>query len=239
MLKLNDQKLEVSNTQKKLDILKDSLDEIEDMIGLGDQSKEISDMQTRIENVRLSTLHKNILLHDVPSGNPLPGKAVVTSKWGFRIHPINKKKQFHKGIDMRARLNTKVRSTADGIVALAYKDKGYGYLIVVQHNYGFKTYYAHLNKLLVKNGRYVAKNQVIGLSGNTGISSGPHLHYEIRFLNKSLNPFNFVRWKISTFDSIFKKETRVPWAYLIQAVTVKLKQIRQQSSHKVPLLKEN
>ena len=120
-------------------------------------------------------------------------------------------------------MKTPIYATADAVVEFAgsRNTKGYGRLIILDHTYGFKTYYGHLNKIIVKNGQFVKKGELIGYSGNSGRSSGPHLHYEVRFIQRSLNPYWFIKWNIQNYDEIFAKIKKVPWKPLVDAVMQK------------------
>jgi murein DD-endopeptidase MepM/ murein hydrolase activator NlpD len=110
----------------------------------------------------------------------------ISSPYGFREHPIKKEVLFHEGIDISARVGTDVYSTAQGrVIKVLYSKYGYGNRVVIKHAYGFETLYAHLGVINVKKGQWVQKNQKIGTVGNTGLSTGPHLHYEI---HKHKNP---------------------------------------------------
>ncbi len=114
----------------------------------------------------------------------------ISSDFGSRIDPIFHTFAQHHGLDYVARTGTKVYATGDGIVTLSkYSRKGYGNEVIIDHSFDFSTRYAHLNKILVNQGDSVKRGQVIGLVGNTGKSTGPHLHYEVRFGNKPVNPF--------------------------------------------------
>jgi murein DD-endopeptidase MepM/ murein hydrolase activator NlpD len=135
-------------------------------------------------------------------------------------------------------MRTPIYATADGIVEWAgyHKQSGYGKLIILQHNYGFKTYFGHLNKIVVKSGKFVKKGDLIAYSGNSGMSNGPHLHYEVRYMSRAVNPYWFVKWDIKNYKEIFEKEKRIPWQSLVTAITQirMLKQIKEpQSSQKV------
>lgn len=122
----------------------------------------------------------------------LPVKAEVISGFGMRMHPILGYKRLHAGLDFRAPTGTKVYATADGVVDYAgVKKNGYGIHIDIRHGFGYKTKYAHLSKLLVKDGQKVKRGDLIGLTGNTGLSKGPHLHYEISKNNKKINPIDY------------------------------------------------
>jgi len=130
-------------------------------------------------------------IQNVPLGAPVPG--VLTSRFGQRIDPINGKSAYHQGVDIRGRMGSEVKATADGIVIIQNYDKGNGRYIVVDHGNGFRTKYAHLKKGLVQKGESVERGQVIGLVGNSGRSTGPHVHYEIHYDDKIVNPTRFVR----------------------------------------------
>ena len=112
------------------------------------------------------------------------------------------------------------KATADGIVEYAgfHKRSGYGNLLIIDHNFGFKTLFAHLHKIVVKNGDFVKKGQIIAYTGNTGLSNGPHLHYEIRYIGVVLNPLNFIKWNLKNYSYIFKKEKKVKWKAIIKAI---------------------
>ncbi len=213
--------------KKELDTLSDSLSEIEKMIGLkpiGDES-----LAQRVSATKISSQHRAVLMQLIPNGSPIEYHG-ITSKFGWRIHPTLHKREFHRGTDMKAKLNTKVYAPADGIVEWSgyHKRSGYGRLIILEHSYGFKTYYGHLNKTVVKSGQFVKKGTLIGYTGNSGMSNGPHLHYEVRFLYRSLNPYWFLKWTQKNYDEIFKKEKKVPWQSLIKA-TAHLRLVQTQA----------
>jgi murein DD-endopeptidase MepM/ murein hydrolase activator NlpD len=127
----------------------------------------------------------------LPYGHPLD-TLIISSSYGWRIHPIDSVRNLHTGIDFKAIMNTKIYSTGDGVVVFAGYKKGYGKCIIIQHVLEHKSVYGHLNKLLVKNGQQISKGTIIGLSGQSGVASGPHLHYEIRISNTPTNPYNYL-----------------------------------------------
>jgi len=208
-----------SSLKKKkaeLDELSDSLSEIETLIGLKPMPD--SSLQERVNATKIDSQHRAVIMELIPNGSPVEYHG-ITSKFGYRIHPTLHKREFHRGIDMRAKLNTPIYATADAIVEWSgyHKRSGFGNLIILEHAYGFKTYYGHLKKTVVKSGSFVKKGTLIGYTGTSGLSNGPHLHYEIRFIHRSLNPFWFVKWTQKNYDQIFKKEKKVPWQSLIAA----------------------
>ena len=130
-------------------------------------------------------------LQNVPLGPPVPG--VLTSRFGQRIDPINGESAYHQGVDIRGSMGSDIKATADATVLVQSYDKGSGRYIVLDHGNGFRTKYAHLKKSLVQKGDIVQRGQVIGLVGNSGRSTGPHVHYEIHYNDKIVNPTRFVR----------------------------------------------
>ena len=119
---------------------------------------------------------------------PLRKTLVVTSDYGYRRHPIKRKYLMHEGIDFRAAPGTRVYASKTGRVTYASWKSGYGNIVIIQHQDDFSTVYGHLSRIRVSVGNIVQQRQIIGLSGNTGVSTGPHLHFEIRYKGKSENP---------------------------------------------------
>lgn len=115
----------------------------------------------------------------------------VSSGFGYRIHPILDIPKFHAGLDMPASVGTKVYATADGVVSYSGEKSGYGNCVDINHGFNYLTRYAHLSKVLVPNGKKVKRGQLIGLVGSTGLSTGPHLHYEVRFKDEPQNPVEY------------------------------------------------
>jgi murein DD-endopeptidase MepM/ murein hydrolase activator NlpD len=122
-----------------------------------------------------------------------PVNASIVSPFGKRFHPIFRKYILHEGVDLGAEYGTRVRATADGTVSFAGWEEGYGYVVMIEHDYGCETRYAHNSQLFVYPGEIVKKGQIISRSGNTGESTGPHLHYEVRINDKPVNPLSFLK----------------------------------------------
>jgi len=130
-------------------------------------------------------------LRHMPAIRPVQGGLI--SGFGYRTHPILKTKRMHTGVDLQASTGTDVHATADGRVKYVGVNRGgYGLQIEIEHGgIGFVTKYAHLSKVQVKKGQLVKRGDVIALSGNTGLSSGPHLHYEIIKFGQKINPLDY------------------------------------------------
>ncbi len=117
----------------------------------------------------------------------------TTSRYGSRVDPVNKKRSKHDGVDMAGAINTSIYAPAPGTVVYSGVKGGYGIFVEIDHGYGIVTRYAHLNKSLVEVGDIVGHRQRIALLGNSGRSTGPHLHYEVRFDGKSMDPTKFMK----------------------------------------------
>jgi len=129
-------------------------------------------------------------LGDIPSIYPTFGR--LSDAWGSRLHPITKNLEFHNGIDISNMRNTPIYATAAGVVTKTIYTRGYGRHIIIDHGNGYKTLYGHLQTFNVKKGDKVAKGQIIAQMGSTGLSTGPHLHYEVIYNSRKLNPANFL-----------------------------------------------
>lgn len=127
-----------------------------------------------------------------PKGWPVK-KGYISSGFGWRVHPITGKREFHYGVDIAAPLGTPIRATADGMVICTGKKRLSGNYIIIQHGYGFSSVYAHLKKYVVKVGQEVKRGEVIGYVGSTGLSTGPHLYYGICNNKRWINPMAYIR----------------------------------------------
>ncbi|RME58086.1 MAG: M23 family metallopeptidase [Candidatus Dadabacteria bacterium] len=132
------------------------------------------------------------MIRDLPVGMPAVG--LVSSWFGRRISPFTKRLSFHYGVDISLAYGSEVKATANGIVTRVQRTPTYGLMIEIKHRNGVTTRYAHLSKVLVRRRARVCQGQVIALSGSSGRSTGPHLHYEIRVRNKPINPALFMNW---------------------------------------------
>ena len=137
------------------------------------------------------------LLVELPTIWPVErGLGVITNKMGPAIHPILKQMYLHKGVDIAFRFGTGILAAANGkVVERGYEANGFGNYIVIDHDYGFSTKYAHFERLYVDEGDTVTQGQVIGTMGSTGLSTGPHLHYEVRIGSEVVDPMYFIKIK--------------------------------------------
>ena len=121
-----------------------------------------------------------------------PCKGIISSSYGIRFHPIFGNKIFHTGIDIANDKNTPIVSTADGVVIFSGWLYGYGKVIAIEHGHKYRTIYAHLSNFLVKKGEIVVKGQEIAKMGMTGRATGSHVHYEVHFNKKPINPIKYL-----------------------------------------------
>ena len=133
-------------------------------------------------------------LTELPNSLPLPAaKYYISSNFGLRKDPMNNRRAFHKGVDLAGWHKTEIFAPADARVLRAGKNGGYGNFIELEHKNGLVTRFGHLNKIKVKKGQTIAKNEVIGLMGSTGRSTSTHLHYEVLLDGKHVNPLKITK----------------------------------------------
>ncbi len=169
--------------QFDLDILLKNIDFIERSINLENLSYE------EIEN----KINENLdyFLH-YPAIYPVSvGKKSLTSRYGYRSDPFTKKRRFHEGDDFSCKIGVPVIATANGVVKISKRYGSFGNYIEIDHGNGYVTAYGHLSKRIVKKGDKVVRGQEIGAVGNTGRSTAPHLHYEVQYNKKHVNPNKF------------------------------------------------
>tara|TARA_X000001036_G_C20671654_1_gene802704 strand:- start:1732 stop:2577 length:846 start_codon:yes stop_codon:yes gene_type:complete len=138
--------------------------------------------------------NKKDMLAAIPAIQPVSNKDLsrMASGYGYRIHPIYKTKKLHAGMDFSAKTGTPIYATGDGkIIKVKRSRRGHGNHVIIDHGFGYKTLYAHMSKYTVKRGQKVNRGDIIGYVGNTGMSTAPHLHYEVHKNGKKINPVNF------------------------------------------------
>lgn len=165
-----------------------------------DQLKRSMYIQTKSYD-ELLTLAKNqhLMLASIPAIAPIStNDSYLSSGFGLRFHPIYKIRKMHTGLDFAARVGTPIHAAGGGTISrVSTRYYGYGKQVEIDHGFGFKTKYAHMSEFNVKVGQKVKRGELIGYSGNSGTSSGPHLHYEVIKNRKKVNPIHYIYRDIS------------------------------------------
>jgi len=181
--------------------------------------QQLGSIRSRIslENQSFRTIRKRLkdkegMLASRPALQPIDNRQLTRfhPAYGMRLHPVHADWRFHHGLDLTADTGTPVYATGDGLVTVAKYSGGYGNVIFVNHGYGFETRYAHLSKIKVNEGQKVTRGELIGLVGNTGVSTGPHLHYEVLYRDKWINPIHFMYRDLpqAAFNKIIREASR-------------------------------
>lgn len=175
--------VQVDDIKLKSDILKNqsTLARLEREIKLENESfkKLLSTMERKEDSLRF-----------LPAIKPV-ANGRITDGFGKRRHPIFKRIMDHHGIDIAANRGTPILAPADGYVTYTGRNGGYGNFVSINHKYGFETKYGHLQKIYVRRGQFVKRGDKIGEVGNSGISTAPHLHYEVHYRGKPVDPTNY------------------------------------------------
>ncbi|HOF45373.1 MAG TPA: M23 family metallopeptidase [Bacteroidales bacterium] len=169
-------------------------------------------LQSRsLDTVNRLVIEKEKMLQSIPAIRPIKNMSRVASGFGMRYHPILKTLRRHAGIDISAPRGTPVYATANGVVTSENAGSGYGINIVINHGYSYKTVYAHLSKKAVRAGQRVIRGQLIGYVGNTGLSMGAHLHYEVHKNGIPVNPVHFFFSDITPkeYDEILETSKKI------------------------------
>ena len=161
--------------------------------------KEIYVQAKSYDEVAQMAKEQEIRMENIPAIQPVMNKDLkrVASGYGMRIDPVYHVRKFHPGMDFTAPTGTEVFATGNAKVEFAGWKQGYGNTVILDHGYGYKTLYAHLYKTLVRKGQKVRRSDIIALVGNTGKSTGPHLHYEVRLNDKPVDPRNYYFYDLS------------------------------------------
>ncbi len=160
------------------------------MSSLEELTGRIKDAEAQLHTLQVFLEDRHSLLSAVPSIWPVRGW--VTSGFGNRLSPFSKKREMHYGLDIATRRGDPIVAPADGVVSSVGRERGFGRIIRINHGYGVETVYAHLSQALVTPGQKVRRHQKFALVGNTGRSTGPHLHYEIRKYGVPVNPQKYL-----------------------------------------------
>ncbi len=143
--------------------------------------------------------NQEIRMENIPAIQPVMNKDLtrVASGYGMRIDPVYHVRKFHQGMDFTAPIGTEVFATGNAKVTFTGWKQGYGNTVILDHGFGYETLYAHLYKPLVRKGQKVRRSDIIALVGNTGKSTGPHLHYEVRLNGRPVDPRNYYFYDLS------------------------------------------
>ena len=153
---------------------------------------ELDDRKRKLGLLETLIMERDLKRHATPEGWPLRVGGVVTSKFGYRRHPITGRYSMHKGIDIAAPTGTDIVAMADGVVIFSGRKSGYGNIVELRHPNGLETRYAHNSRNVVKEGDVVRKGAVIAKLGSTGRSTGPHVHFEVRRNGEAVNPMQYL-----------------------------------------------
>ncbi len=221
---------DLDERENRLSNVSDRLRDIEGILNV--DSEEPQELESRLDVATLTSAVRRTMLQELPSGAPVTG-ARISSGFGRRVHPVTGRSTMHRGLDFAVNTGTKVYAPADGVVEVVRPSReGSGNFLKIQHAFGFSSSYSHLHRFDVKQGEFVKKGQLIARSGNTGLSSGPHLHYEVRFVGRALDPRPFVDWDLDNFETIFEKEKGIRWEFLVNRLEQRLHPHLQLSSQK-------
>lgn len=211
---------ELEQKRDELQLLGKRVNDVEAVLGLVDE--ELYDVEMpladRIDAAAIDSAVRATMFRLIPNDSPVTYQR-ISSSYGRRTNPISGKSQLHTGIDLTCKTGEQILAPADGVVETVRPSrKGYGNYLTIRHAFGFMSTYAHLNRFKTKSGQFVRKGDVIATCGNSGNSTGPHLHYEVRFLGRTLNPQYLMDWSPDNFDYVFEKEKKVQWGPLVELI---------------------
>ena len=176
----------VADVQRKIDILE----------------KELYVQARSYEEVLELAKNQEVRMENIPAIQPVLNKDLkrMASGYGWRVDPVYHVRRFHEGMDFSAPIGTDIFATGNGVITFVGWKQGYGNTIEIDHSFGYKTRYAHCSKLIARVGQKVKRGDVIALVGNTGKSMGPHLHYEVHYQGRPIDPRNFYFYDLSPDD---------------------------------------
>ncbi|BCL71033.1 putative Peptidase M23 [Vibrio nigripulchritudo SFn27] len=216
------------------------VNDVESVLGITQETSVVDyaelSLEQRIDAAAIDSAVRATMFRLLPNDSPVIYQR-ISSSYGYRKNPITGKRHRHLGIDLTCQRGEQVLAPADGVVELRRPSReGYGNLLKLRHAFGFMTSYAHLQSFKVRSGQFVKKGDVVATCGNSGNSTGPHLHYEVRFLGRTLNPKHFMDWTPDSFDTLFEKERSIKWASLVDVMSnvVKLQVLLTQNPSKEP-----
>ncbi|MBK8945325.1 MAG: peptidoglycan DD-metalloendopeptidase family protein [Ignavibacteriae bacterium] len=180
------------NKKNKIKSIYDFVKNVETGIKL--EKENFSEIKTKLNE-------NQELFNHIPAISPVNSQ--IGDRFGVRFHPILKQKRMHNGLDFLSNIGEKVFAPGDGKITFIGEVNGYGKVLKIHHGFGYETVYGHLSSFKVKKGQKISRGELIALTGDSGsLSTGPHLHYEVRHNGISLNPRNFIFEKTNLFDEI-------------------------------------
>lgn len=199
------------NRYKDLEGYENSEIIVEATEGLDKLSKRVVIQSKSLDEIAVLAKNKEALLASIPAIQPIKNDDLkrMASGYGFRMHPFLKYRKMHNGMDFSAPSNTEIFATGNATVKKAKRTSGFGNLIVLDHGFGYETYYAHLSEFNVRPGQKVKRGEIIGYVGSTGLSTAPHLHYEVHKNGKVVNPINFYHGDLTAeeYDIMLNQST--------------------------------
>ncbi|WP_394128554.1 M23 family metallopeptidase [Vibrio hepatarius] len=216
---------ELEEKRDQVSILGKRVFDVESVLGLADENSiDENNLENRIDAAAIDSAVRATMFRMIPNDSPL-NYLRVSSSYGRRTNPITGKRHTHTGIDLTCKRGEEIYAPADGVIeTVRPSSKGYGNFLTLRHSFGFMSSYAHLQRFKVRSGQFVSKGDLIATCGNSGNSTGPHLHYEVHFLGRALNPQYTMDWTPENFNYLFEKEKKVKWAPLVKLIddTVRL-----------------
>ncbi|MCG9679948.1 M23 family metallopeptidase [Vibrio sp. Isolate24] len=216
---------ELEEKRDQLHTLGKRVYDVESVLGLADDTQaEENNLLSRLDAAAIDSAVRATMFRMIPNDAPMDYLR-ISSSYGKRTNPITGKRHTHTGIDLTCKRGEPIYAPADGVVeTVRPSTKGFGNFLTLRHSFGFVSSYAHLAKFKVRSGQFVSKGDLIAACGNSGNSTGPHLHYEVRFLGRALNPQYMMDWTPENFNYLFEKEKKVKWAPLVKLInnTVRL-----------------
>lgn len=176
---IRDQKEELAQIRQDRRLLEESIDRMEE------QSKQLEAQIRDLSNKNGVSLGTGVMIWPVPN-------ARITSYFGWRMHPILKKRKYHSGLDLAVAYGTPIKAADNGVIIFSGRNGDYGNMIALDHGSNITTVYAHCSSLLAKVGQKVSKGEIIAKVGSTGLSTGPHLHFEVRKNGVPVNPLSYL-----------------------------------------------
>ncbi len=171
-------------------------------------TKEIEVQSRSLDEIEALAANKEALLKAIPAIQPIQNKDLtrMASGYGMRMHPILKYRKKHNGMDFTAPRGTPIYATGDGKVTRASYSAGFGRVVYIDHGFGYVTKYAHMRKYNTRRGRRVKRGDIIGYVGSSGLSTAPHLHYEVHKNGRAVNPINFYHGDLTPEEYILMSE---------------------------------